>query len=135
MKSICLPASVRSKVLSVLWQVVQVPVPPLPTERSVLSMMEYARSYATEVVESNVHTLDLLKVLNTHRTDDVKFAAEQLAAEATEAVTKAEQWLAERSWWPRTGPKPAPTESYSDACGECGSTQDSKCAGECPANK
>lgn len=135
MKSICLPASVRSKVLSVLWQVVQVPVPPLPTERSVLSMMEYARSYATEVVESNVLTLDLLKVLNTHQTDDVKFAAEQLAAEATEAVTKAEQWLAERSWWPRTGTKPAPTESYSDACGDCGSTQDSKCAGECPANK
>lgn len=135
MKSICLPASVRSKVLSVLWQVVQVPVPPLPTERSVLSMMEYARSYATEVVESNVLTLDLLKVLNTHQTDDVKFAAEQLAAEATEAVTKAEQWLAERSWWPRTGPKPAPAESYSDACGDCGSTQDSKCAGECPANK
>lgn len=135
MKSICLPASVRSKVLSVLWQVVQVPVPPLPTERSVLSMMEYARSYATEVVESNALTLDLLKVLNTHQTDDVKFAAEQLVAEATEAVTKAEQWLAERSWWPRTGPKPTPTESYSDACGDCGSTQDSKCAGECPANK
>lgn len=135
MKSICLPASVRNKVLSVLWELSQVPVPPLPTELSTVSMLQFARDYISEVVEAKEHTLDLLKVLNTHQTDDVKFAAEQLAAEASEAVRKAEQWLAERSWWPRTGPKPAPTESYSDACGDCGSTQDSKCAGECPANK
>lgn len=96
--------------MSVLWELAQVPVPPLPTELSTVSMLQFARDYISEVVEAKEHTLDLLKVLNGHQTDDVKFGAAQLAAKAAESVRKAEQWLAERSWWPRTGPKPAPAD-------------------------
>lgn len=103
-----MPAVLRSKIVSVLWELAQVPVPPPPKEPSVASLAEYSLGYINEIDEAEGHTLDLLKVLGTHQTDDVKLGAAQLAAEATESVRKAEQWLAERSWWPRTGPKPAP---------------------------
>lgn len=93
MRAVGLPENLRLKVLHMLGELAQIPIP-RDGKRDVCSMGEFMR----DAENARNHTVNLLRTLAGYKAeaDDVAHAKAELVAETKEALGKAQEWLAGR---------------------------------------